>query len=434
MANTLLVDSNLKEWNQRNTQFNGVIGDGFGALFDSSNTTVDDLVLSSGTLSNFWINIVTNTNTNSTTLTFNKNHADGNETISVPANTTGTFTDAVHTDSIAVNDVMDLKITFGTSTISFQPSIFAFTYAADTDTVTKILSSDHLTTNNTSNNVYFRTVFSNALGSSAVTEANAKNRQRKAGTYKNCGVKVFSNSNANATTWRSRKNGANGNISISIPAGTTGNLSDVTHSDSVSPDDDYCYSHTTGASTVSIEVDWATIDFVSTNQDSIHTSAYDAGTSLNTSVTRFWALSGDLNNPLTTESNSQVLVNSAYTFSELTINIQSPNNITNASTLTLRANGSDVISLSIPASSSGVFSNSTDTYTAASSDLMNYKLVTAATGTSMTINHISVWSNLTPPAPSGPTGFPRSFKNLIRRAMDWKLHTFGNGPPTFGGV
>lgn len=436
MANSLIIDSLPANYNAFSTQFVELFGDGAGGFVQSGLASLtEELILSSGTLSNFWIRVTTNTNSNSTTLTFIKNGLNGNESISVNANTTGTFTDTLDTDGIAANDLVSMKMVFGTTGITFQMSILAFTFASDIDTVTKMLSTlNQDVTNNTSSNTYFRSAFGNTTGSISNTEAQCKNRQRKAGKYRNCGVHVRTNTSANASTWRSRKNGANGLISISIGAGTTGDVTDTANSDSVSPGDDFCYSHTTGASTVNIEITWAIIDFASTAQDSIHSSSYDGGITINTAVTDYWALAGDLNTPLSTESDSQILVNSAYTFSELTINVQS-NGITNASTLTLRANGADTsLAVSIGNQQTGVVSDSinTDNYTAASTDQMNYKLVTAAQGTSMNISHISSWANLSPPAPTGLTGFPYSFKNLVRRAMDWKLETFGAQRSTFG--
>jgi hypothetical protein len=65
--------------------------------------------------------------------------------------------------------------------------------------------------------------------------------------------------------------------------------------------------------------------------------------------------------------------------------------MTNASTVTLRANGGNTsVSVSIGASLTGVFVDNTDTYTAATTDAMNYKVATGSTGTPMKISHLSV--------------------------------------------
>jgi hypothetical protein len=53
-----------------------------------------------------------------------------------------------------------------------------------------------------------------------------------------------------------------------------------------------------------------------------------------------------------------------------------------------------LIAVSIGASSTGVFVDATDSYTAATTDAMNYKLATGSTGTSISISHLSVWGNI----------------------------------------
>jgi hypothetical protein len=52
------------------------------------------------------------------------------------------------------------------------------------------------------------------------------------------------------------------------------------------------------------------------------------------------------------------------------------------------------VAVSIGASSTGVFIDATDSYTAATTDAMNYKLATGSTGTSISISHLSVWGNI----------------------------------------
>jgi hypothetical protein len=92
-----------------------------------------------------------------------------------------------------------------------------------------------------------------------------------------------------------------------------------------------------------------------------------------------------------------VTVNNAFKFSELTCNVTS-NSITNTTTINLRANaGNTGVALSIGANTTGIFTDATDTYTAAT-DAMNYQLQTGSTGTSMSISFIEVFGNATPAA------------------------------------
>lgn len=145
----------------------------------------------------------------------------------------------------------------------------------------------------------------------------------------------------------------------------------------------------------------------------------------------YFGLAGSLVTGQTTETNAQVTVNSAFTFSQLLANVAS-NGMTNASTLTLRANAGNAgsVSVSIGASSTGVFVDNTDTYTAATTDAMNYKLATASTGTSISISHLSVWGNISA-ATAGTTYKGQKFRNLPPLKMP-AYTSFGSTNPIFG--
>src|SRR5262249_9041092 len=118
-------------------------------------------------------------------------------------------------------------------------------------------------------------------------------------------------------------------------------------------------------------------------------------------------------------------VNSAFTFSQLLVNVIS-NSITSASTLTLRANAGNAgsVAVSIGASSTGVFVDATDTYTAATTDVMNYKITTGTTGTSINVSHLSVWGNIS----AAPTTRPsyRHFDLRPNRILGQQYNPFGS--------
>jgi hypothetical protein len=137
-----------------------------------------------------------------------------------------------------------------------------------------------------------------------------------------------------------------------------------------------------------------TVEYVSTNGDCIFACQNAAGTTFNTSVTQYFGLSGSLTSGQSTETNAQVTVNTAFQFSQLTCNVTS-NSITNASTINLRANsGNAGPAVSITGSTTGIFNDNTDTYSAATTDAINYQVVTASTATSMKVAFIAVWWKL----------------------------------------
>lgn len=383
---------------------------------------------SSGIGSQLWMNVTTNTKGATITIKFRKNSGNGNQTFSIGSNTTGVFTDAVHTDSINAGDTIDIQLGFTTSG-NFLPTIISFTFAATTNTVSRT-GTTNLNTYSTASKTFFSTPIGNDFAAQTL-EPQCKNRQRRAMTIKNCQVFVFSNSNTNAATVHSRKNGANGNLSVSIGAGTTGNIEDTTHSDSVAAGDDFCYSCVTGAGTVSMEIDLIFADFISTNGDGILSICNDSNQSVNTSVTTYWGLAGDLTTSINTESQAQGSLNMSYAIQELTINVQT-NGITNASTLTLRANTTNTgATVSIIASTTGVFSDSIDIYNSNASDLLNYKLVTASTGTTMKFSHMSVWTNLPIGAP-GTTTQAGAFVVISPTGLRHRAFQSANQFTTFG--
>jgi hypothetical protein len=126
-----------------------------------------------------------------------------------------------------------------------------------------------------------------------------------------------------------------------------------------------------------------------------------------------------------TETNAQVTVNNAFKFSQLTCNVTS-NSITNASTINLRANaGNAGPALSITASTTGIFNDSTDTYTANTTDAMNYQIVTGSTGTSISISFIEVYGNATPAAAATGPKYQHFDNTLRQNRQNYK--PFGTG-------
>jgi hypothetical protein len=125
----------------------------------------------------------------------------------------------------------------------------------------------------------------------------------------------------NPVTFRSRKNGANGNMVISASVSQTGLLQDTSgHTDSLAVGDDfdisYQYSEGSGTTAQVLQGAWLT----NSNGDSIYSCANDQGISFNTSVTAYAGLCGGLEVTQSTETNAQVTVNSAFTFSQLLAN------------------------------------------------------------------------------------------------------------------
>lgn len=372
-----------------------------GNAVNSTETNIQTIFRTVGTASNLWINIITNSVNTATVFTFRKNAAAGNQTVSVGGSATGNFTDAVHTDTLASGDLISLQSVPGT-TGTFKMSMNAFQFLANADTV-KRMAATATTTLSTINTTYFYTIqgFSNTAGGN-VTESHDRVRQRKAGTFRNAAVQITANASTPACTFKSRNNTADGNMSASITANTTGLFEDTTNSDTVAVGDDYDLAIATGATT-SLTTSMTEVDFVTTTGDDQNVNGFDTAMltgGLANTVYFIPIAGGTAGNSQTTESDFQILTNNTTTFSELTVNVNK--STTTATTVDLRVNAvSSALTISIANGSTGIFSDSVNTVLTAATDLVNIR---STSGTAVPPNYrfTAIWGN-NPSATVPPT-------------------------------
>ena len=117
-----------------------------------------------------------------------KNGANGNETFSIGANTTGAFSDATGTDSIASGDKIAVGITPGSTALVITIIAATFCSTDISNTVPHMLSFQDLISQPTITGTYYSTpsgVTAYKTSSYNSTEANSKLRMRKAFTVNN---------------------------------------------------------------------------------------------------------------------------------------------------------------------------------------------------------------------------------------------------------
>lgn len=181
-------------------------------------------------LENLFVRMSANTWGTATTVRSRINTANGNLVISVPASSTGYFEDLSHSDSLVNGNLFNCSLTTGTGTGSY-------TYLA--------VGLDYVTTNNTAQYVtgslnrstVLSTTYYFPLGGSNqplyTTETSAQVQANFVHTASNLGLLISPNSVTSTATLNFRKNGINGNQTISIPTSTSGHFNDATHSDSI---------------------------------------------------------------------------------------------------------------------------------------------------------------------------------------------------------
>lgn len=197
------------------------------------------------TLSNLQFSVSANTWGSACTIKSRKNGADGGQSISIPATTTGFFEDTTNTDSLAAGDRVGFAIVTPAGSGSITTTTGGFLAKSSTANKTPLLGP------------YFSTLTTNALylslygGSGVVTaEASAESRTPIAVVLSNMYVHVASNASTTTVTVVSRVNGANGNQSISISASATGLFEDTTNTDSLAAGDLFAYQVSTSTTGV----------------------------------------------------------------------------------------------------------------------------------------------------------------------------------------
>jgi hypothetical protein len=191
-----------------------------------------------GTMSKLLLYVTTGSSSGNTTYLTYKNGTQVNLTITVPTNATGLFSDITNSDTFAVGDRFEIggKLSAGSVAtvvrsvaLKYEPSsgnAFAYNWAAPGSAAS---------TN-------FMPLSGNLNGTA--TEANNRSLMRAAGTLRRMSVYVQNNTSTTTTTFRTRKNGANGSQVITFAASTTGRFTDTTNTDTVASGDIFNYTHT----------------------------------------------------------------------------------------------------------------------------------------------------------------------------------------------
>jgi len=333
-------------------------------------------VLDSLTASNLWCRVTANNGTQ--TLTSRISGANGAQSVSITG--TGTFEDTTHTDSLLAADDFDVQIVVGaTHTNTVTLSAVSCLLDDGGANVPILLAAFSAGTAPVSSTNYVCPVGDSAPDNA--TEANAQYTFRATATLSN--LRVFCNSNTSQTyTIKTRINGADGTQVISYTSGQTGAKTDATHSDSVSAGDKVCYSVLggTGSGALgSFQIKSASSGF------QIGIGMPGTGiVSQGASTSNFIPLSGSVNpTPVTTtEANAQVKARAAQIISKLFTNIKT-NTRSDATTIDFRVGGaSSALTVSIGASTTGIVEDLTHSVTLATTDLINFRILTGGgTGT-----------------------------------------------------
>lgn len=364
----------------------------------SSSTTLaycQSVCGTAGTLKNLRCDNFSNSSSTSTTVRVIKNGVATALTLTVGAGTTGVVENSSDSVSIAVNDLIAFEVVRGSAeNISF--TTISVDFLSATGTMIHVSSASNAGAKNTGAGTT-RFARPNGLNGLGTTENITQNYAPCGFTAKNFAFYVSANTRVNNTTVRIMKNTGNSAISVIVAAGATGWFSSGS-TESFAAGDLIGLSITNGASAGNIVV--RTFCF-ETDPTVTGTTPIFMGyaniTMTSADSPRNSALAGqqiDINGATSPGSRYRTIMKGAGTVKNLYC-LSQGNAADVDTTYTLRSGGSSTgIVATLPAVTSGGFSDTTNTYAYSSGSSMDMEFARAGTGTH-TIGSASVALEIT---------------------------------------
>ena len=208
-------------------------------------------------------------------------------------------------------------------------------------------------------------------------------------TLKNLRVVVTTNARGSNSSVTTRKNNADTAQVATITASTTGTFSDLSNTVSVTAGDKLAYKLVIGGASGNFAAPSITVNRESSGQAATFWSAIGSGSTTNGGSTRYWGLAGAIGTPGATESQFQSYAPAGGTLSNLRAYVTAAR-ATNT-TLKTRINGADgAQSVTLTASTTGAFEDTTNTDSISSGALICAATVTGTGTDTLTISNVSV--------------------------------------------
>ena len=328
-----------------------------------------------------------NTTLVSTTITARKNGSSQSLSVSYGSGETGEKQDTSNSFAVSDGDDVDVEVVVandisGSKSITVHSISLRCTPDDAGDTVCRVgavTSSTAVSFNTASVTRYFGTgplVFSaNEYPVDVLSDWESSHLH----------VQVAANARTTTTTFRTRKNGANGAQSVSYGNGETGQKEDTSHTDSLTIGDTWSLSMTTGTGSQNMTVAGATVALKSAAGEYECICGENAAL---TNSTSYCSLVSGISASQPNESKAQVRGGEA-TYKNLRARVSANTHATGSSTITMRVEGADsALSVSYAFGETGTKSD-TDTVAVADDDRLGHKIISSGGGT-LTLRWIAV--------------------------------------------
>lgn len=242
----------------------------------------------------------------------------------------------------------------------------------------------------TAGTTYYDYLSCGTVQNASTTEAQSQVPYRIAGRASNLKIYIDANDRT-AMTIRFRKNTANGNMVVTIPASTTGTFEDTTNFDDIAAGDLICLSRTigTGGTVQSVQSEGIVFEPTDTSLCYMVYGADSANAqSTNNAFALFCANIGSFNN--TNESQRQQKFKHACTLSNFFLYVTA-NTRTDTATYRIRKNSSNGNAvINVLTTQTGKFEDNTNTDSVVANDLLCYGVTFGAGVNTITVALIGV--------------------------------------------
>lgn len=349
----------------------GNFGNSAGAALGAETTEANVELIhrgSNATLKNLRVVVATNARAGTSSVTTRKNNADTAQVATITASTTGTYTDLSNTVSVTAGDKVAYKLVIGGTSGNFAAPSITLNHESAGQAFNYWSGIGSASTTNASATRYWNVTGS--LATPVTSEVAVQSYAPAAGALSNLRAYVTA-ARATNTTLKSRIGGADGAMSVTLTASTTGAFEDTTNSDTISAGNLINIATATGTGSDTLTISCLSVRYVpSTAGVTASGSGALSAAQLASGTTRYFSPIGQIA-AQTSEGMAQQAAPFAGTVSYLS-SVVSANASTATTTVVLRKGGSNTaVTYSIPGGSTGSFADTSNTETVAAGDLLS---------------------------------------------------------------
>jgi hypothetical protein len=342
--------------------------------------------------------VTTNARAANSSVTTRKNNADTSQVATITASTTGTYTDLSNTVSATAGDKLSYKLVVGSTSGAFTaPSTTVNLESASQSASFWSALTDASTSNGGATRYWNLTGDLNVV----TNENTAQSYAPVAGTVSNLRAYVTA-ARATDTTLKSRVSTADGAMSVTLTASTTGAFEDTTNSDTVAIGDLLCAATVTGIGADTLTISNLSVLYTPSTAGASALGSGAASATLTSGATRYYPPLGNMQ-ALTNEAQVQQITPYAGTASYMAV-VASANLSTTTATMVLRKNGaSTAVTFSIAGAATGSFADTTNSVSVSAADLLAIQ-GSGSDGT-ITFRSMGLRYEASAPAPGGASNF-----------------------------